>query len=63
MKLTPEQIIQFDRDGYLFFPRQFYADETQVLLDAVPELYARSDAFNVREKAAMQCVPILLRTW
>jgi len=52
MKLTPEQIIQFDRDGYLFFPRQFSADETQVLLDAVPELYARSDAFNVREKGS-----------
>ena len=50
MKLTPEQLAQFDRDGYLFFPSQFSPEETQALLDAVPELYAKRDAFNVREK-------------
>ena len=50
MKLTPEQLEQFDRDGYLFFPSLFSPQETQNLLDAVPALYERRDAFNVREK-------------
>ncbi|MBJ7421148.1 MAG: phytanoyl-CoA dioxygenase family protein, partial [Rhodoferax sp.] len=50
MQLTPEQLAQFDRDGYLFFPGQFSPEETQSLLDAVPSLYAKRDAFNVREK-------------
>jgi ectoine hydroxylase len=38
MKLTPEQLEQFDRDGYLFFPSLFSPQETQTLLDAVPAL-------------------------
>ena len=50
MKLTPEQLAQFDRDGYLFFPSLFSTAETQTLTAAVPELYSRRDAFNVREK-------------
>jgi ectoine hydroxylase len=50
MKLTPEQIAHFDREGYLFFPGLFTADETRVLNDAVPELYGRREAYNVREK-------------
>src|SRR5437762_3597753 len=50
MKLTPDQIAQFDRDGYLFFPGLFSAEETQTLLDAVPALYRRREATNVREK-------------
>jgi ectoine hydroxylase len=52
MKLTPEQIAQFDRDGYLFFPSQFSTDEIKVLTDAVPELYARREVYNVREKGS-----------
>ena len=50
MKLTAEQIAQFDRDGYLFFPSQFSTQEIKVLTDAVPELYARREVYNVREK-------------
>ena len=50
MKLTPEQLAQFDRDGYLFFPGMFTAQETQTLNDAVPELYSRRENYNVREK-------------
>jgi ectoine hydroxylase len=50
MQLTPDQIAQFERDGYLFFPALFSADEVRVLTDAVPALYARREAFNVREK-------------
>jgi ectoine hydroxylase len=50
MHLSPAQISQFDRDGYLFFPNHFSAQETKELTDAVPELYSRQEAYNVREK-------------
>jgi ectoine hydroxylase len=52
MKLTPDQLAQFDRDGYLFFPKQFSTEEMKVLTDAVPELYARREVYNVREKGS-----------
>ena len=50
MKLTAEQLEQFDRDGYLFFPGQFTAGEIKALTDEVPALYARREVYNVREK-------------
>ena len=50
MKLTPAQLAQFERDGYLFFPGRFTPEETRMLVDAVPALYARREAYNVREK-------------
>jgi ectoine hydroxylase len=50
MKLTAAQYEQFDRDGYLFFPGLFSADETRTLIDEVPQLYSRREAYNVREK-------------
>ena len=50
MKLTPEQLAQFDRDGYLFFPGLFTPEETRMLSDAVPELYNRREDYNIREK-------------
>jgi len=50
MRLSKEQLAQFDRDGYLFFPGLFSPDETRVLTSAVPELYGRREAYNVREK-------------
>ncbi|MEO7246744.1 MAG: phytanoyl-CoA dioxygenase family protein [Rubrivivax sp.] len=52
MKLTPEQHAQFERDGYLFFPGLFSPEEVRVLTDAVPALYARREAYNVREKGS-----------
>jgi ectoine hydroxylase len=52
MKLTRPQIEQFERDGYLFFPGLFNADEVGVLNAAVPELYSRHEAYNVREKGS-----------
>ncbi|RVT52611.1 phytanoyl-CoA dioxygenase family protein [Rubrivivax albus] len=52
MKLSPEQIAQFERDGYLFFPSLFSPDEVKTLTDAVPALYARREAYNVREKGS-----------
>ena len=41
MKLSPEQLAAFDRDGYLFFPSLFSPAETAVLVDEVPRLYAQ----------------------
>ena len=52
MKLTRPQIEQFERDGYLFFPALFSAAEMKAMLDAVPELYSRREAYNVREKGS-----------
>ena len=52
MKLTAEQRAQFDREGYLFFPGLFTPEETRTMTDAVPELYSRRDAYNVREKGS-----------
>jgi ectoine hydroxylase len=52
MRLSKEQLAQFDRDGYLFFPALFSPDETRVLTEAVPELYGRREAYNVREKGS-----------
>ena len=52
MRLTPGQLAQFDRDGYLFFPGQFTPEETKALTAAVPALYARREAWNVRERGS-----------
>jgi ectoine hydroxylase len=50
MRLTKEQLEQFDREGYLFFPGQFTREEMKALTDEVPQLYSRREAYNVREK-------------
>ncbi|TAG01766.1 MAG: proline hydroxylase [Betaproteobacteria bacterium] len=52
MKLSKTQLEQFERDGYLFFPSLFTPEETKSLNDAVPALYARREAYNVREKGS-----------
>ncbi|MES2957607.1 MAG: phytanoyl-CoA dioxygenase family protein [Pseudomonadota bacterium] len=52
MKLSSDQIAAFERDGYLFFPGLFSGTEMQPMLDAVPELYGRREAYNVREKGS-----------
>ena len=52
MKLTSEQIEQFDRDGYLFFPGLFSREEIAVLKAEVPRLYAEHRPENVREKGS-----------
>jgi ectoine hydroxylase len=52
MKLRPDLIERFDRDGYLFFPGLFSSAEMQPMLDAVPALYSRREPYNVREKGS-----------
>ena len=50
MQLSPSQIQQFDREGYLFFPSLFTPPEIKGLTDHVPALYAQRRPENVREK-------------
>src|ERR687896_483314 len=50
MKLSPEQLQRFDREGYLFFPSTFSQQEIDVLNAEVPALYAQRRPENVREK-------------
>jgi len=52
MRLTQAHIEAFDRDGYLFFPGLFSPDETRVLADEVPTIYAEQRPENVREKGS-----------
>ena len=52
MKLTQQQLDQFDRDGYLFFPSLFAPEEIAVLNAEVPGLYAQHRPENVREKGS-----------
>ncbi|HSN39802.1 MAG TPA: proline hydroxylase, partial [Burkholderiales bacterium] len=51
MKLAPQLLEQFDREGYLFFPARFRPEEIRVLSDEVPRLYAQHRPENVREKS------------
>ena len=50
MKLSPQQLETFDREGYLFFPGLFKPDEIKRLADEVPGIYAEQRPENVREK-------------
>ena len=52
MHLTPEQVTQFERDGYLFFPGHFTPAEVALMNAEVPQLYAQREAYNVREKGS-----------
>jgi ectoine hydroxylase len=52
MQLSQEQLARFDRDGYLFFPSLFKAEEIRVLSSEVPGLYAQHRPENVREKGS-----------
>src|SRR5919106_2499930 len=52
MKLGPEQLERFEREGYLFFPSLFSAEEIAVLQAEVPRLYAQHRPENVREKGS-----------
>jgi len=50
MKLTDQQLQDFDRDGYLFFPSLFSPEEMKVLLDQIPHIYGQHRPEIVREK-------------
>jgi ectoine hydroxylase len=50
MRLTQEQLKQFERDGYLFFPSLFSAEEIGVLREEVPRIYAEFRPEIIRER-------------
>jgi ectoine hydroxylase len=50
MKLTPEQLRQFDEEGYLFLPAHFSPAEVAVMKSDVPDIFAQRRQENVREK-------------
>jgi ectoine hydroxylase len=50
VKLNQAQLDQFDREGYLFFPSLFTPEETGLLRNEVPGLYAQDRPENIREK-------------
>jgi len=52
VNLTKEQLNQFDKEGYLFFPKLFTSDETKNLVNEVPEIYSRKEEYNIREKSS-----------
>jgi len=52
MKLTSAELAEFDRQGYLFFPARFTAQEMRPLIDEVPRLFAMDRPENVREKGS-----------
>ena len=52
MILTKQQLDQFDKKGYLFFPKLFSEKEIKYLVNAVPELYNRREEYNIREKGS-----------
>ncbi|MBL8836843.1 MAG: phytanoyl-CoA dioxygenase family protein [Alphaproteobacteria bacterium] len=50
MELTPAQIAQFEKDGYLFFPSLFAPEEIAVLNADVPRLFALDRPEVIKEK-------------
>ncbi|NBT01566.1 MAG: proline hydroxylase, partial [Betaproteobacteria bacterium] len=50
MKLTQQQLAQFEQDGYLFFPSLFSEQEMKVLRDEVPTIYKEFRPEIIREK-------------
>ena len=40
MKLTAEEVAEFEDEGYLFFPNKFSSAEAKVLKNAAGDVYA-----------------------
>ena len=52
MKLSTEQIRQFEEDGYLYLPNVFSAEEMSILNAEVPGLFAQKREEVIREKGS-----------
>ena len=50
MKLSDEQLQEFNEQGYVFLPESFRQEEIDVLLGEVPGIFAQDRQENVREK-------------
>ncbi|MBV9927469.1 MAG: phytanoyl-CoA dioxygenase family protein [Acidobacteria bacterium] len=47
--LTPEQIGQFERDGYLLLENHFTPEEVRLLLDEIPHVFAEDSPRRIKE--------------
>ena len=52
MRLSQEQLNEFEREGFLFFPSLFTPEETANLRAEVPQVYALHRPENVRERGS-----------
>ena len=52
MRLTPEQLTSYERDGYLFLPELFSPQEVEVMNRQLPELFADRSERRVVEKGS-----------
>ena len=52
MRINRGQLDAFEREGFLFFPSLFRAEEIKILSDEIPRLYAQRRPENVREKGS-----------
>jgi len=50
MRLSPEQIERYGRDGFLVLPELFSAEEVALLRAALVEVFAQDTPANIREK-------------
>ena len=53
MKLSPEQLDQFDREGYLFFPNLFSSEEAAMLKQEAEAIYQMDRKEVWREKSGV----------
>src|SRR5262249_31609754 len=53
MKLTPEQLVQFDELGYIFGPECFPSEGVQALREAAWEVFTQQRAEIWREKSGV----------
>jgi ectoine hydroxylase len=52
MKLTEAQIAEFEREGYLFLPNVFSAEEMALLTGEIPGMFAEDRSEVIREKGS-----------
>ncbi|HZT62345.1 MAG TPA: phytanoyl-CoA dioxygenase family protein [Burkholderiales bacterium] len=52
MRLSQQQVREFEERGFLFFPSLFRPEEVRALTEEVPRLYAQHRPENVREKGS-----------
>ena len=50
MRLTPEQLQQFERDGFLILPQHFSAAEVEILRAGMDRVFRQDHVANIREK-------------
>ena len=63
MRLTPEQLEQFDREGYLFLPGLFSPQEAALLKEEAEKIYAMDREEVWREKSGIARTAFAVHTY